>query len=289
LGQNIKPAAVADKAKFIYYYREVDYVQSLWVQRGTNEARREKLGDGAVARAFNRDLSQVVVHFNNRSWIVRNGAPRPSESLTGNFSGLVLPHNTAVFGNIYGISGFANTFHTDGDRVNRIENNFTSTPVTSRQVQNVYLAKDGQTLTFLRGNRIMRTNGKGVDPQATAVELVSDVSSFHATADGKAVFFVNRDGDIRYQKGAGVPSLVENDYGNAGMALFKGDTLFYLRDRELYTSSGGRRGTKVGGLKGDVMGLAAGHFDIAVAAWDGIDEFRYRSTDGKRFDLIYQE
>jgi len=283
--RGITPIAVSNDARFVYFNRD----GALFVQRGANENIRERLGENARLIYANNDLSQVIITYNNRSFIIRNGRAR-GESLTDTVNSFVIPAGTAQFRvsnyTILGVSDFADTFYLNSDaRVAHINGRYEANTITPRDASSVFLARDGKTLTYLRNNRIFRVNGNSRDPQPE--ELVSDVRRFIPALNGKALFFVNSDRDILYQKGNGKPVLVANEYRETGFSLFKDSTLFYISDRELFSSSG-KRGQKVSGISGDVTQISGGIIDVLVQTVDSKDKLFYRSTNGRRFEKIHQ-
>jgi hypothetical protein len=288
LGREFVPIGVANGAKYIYYTRMSDsWETALWVQRGLNESTRTRLTgnlDSWSGVFFNRDMSQVVYSTSSRSAISDRG--REPVSLLGHVYTFILPYNTAGFGQILGVRDFKNTvYQNTSSEIIHINNKFETRRV-ERGAEDVYLANDGKTLTFSRNGRIERIDA--MNPNAVAVQLVErGVRSFVATAKGDAVFYVNNDRDIMYQRGGGMSMSVANDF-NAHLStsnLFSGDTLFFIQDRELYTSSG-RTGTRVSGINGDVIALEAGSFGIYLQIRDGNDWLFYHSTNGRSFSEI---
>jgi WD40 repeat protein len=282
--RDVLPRAVSNGGRFIYFERD----GTLFVQRGNNEDRRERLGDGARLAYANKDLSQVIFNFDGRSFISRSGGSR--EGLSGRVYGFILPDGAAVFSSpsvtILGVSDFSNTFYENSDNnLVRISNRYETSNVV-RNIDGAYLANDGKTLTYLRNGRISRVNGTSREPQPH--EVVSDVTRFIATADGGAVFYLDIDGDIYYQKGRGRPVLVSNDFRGWNFGLFKGNTLFYVADSELFSSTG-RRGQRVSGFTGDVQYVFADKFTVMVQVRDVREILFYRSMNGRRFELIYRE
>jgi hypothetical protein len=288
LGKGFMPVGVADGAKYIYYVRmSTDWEFALWVQRGLKEDTRIRLtGDLDFWRDifFNRDMSQIIYSSSSRSAISDRG--REPINLTGHVSYLITPYNTAMSGHVLGVQNFKNTFYqnTEG-AIFHISNKFETRRVQGSADQ-VYLASDSKTLIFSRNNRIERIDG--TKPNAEAVRLVDgNVRGFVATAKGDAVFFINSERDIMYQRGTGRAMNVAHDYSAhlSQNSLFKGETLFYIQDRELYSSTG-RTGTRIGGLNGDVIGSFANTFGIYITIRDGRDTLHYQSTNGRRFTEI---
>jgi hypothetical protein len=284
LGRDITPLAVANNARYVYFNRNA----TLFVQRSDNSDTRENLGSGSYINAFNKDLSQAVYTREGRSFISRNG--ERGSALSGLVISFLLPRGTINNSMIIGISSFADTFYLDSENnVRRINNKFEVSGNVARGVTDAHLASDGKTVTYQRNDRISRINGSAEN--ADPVDLVrEDAMSFIATEDGKAVYFVTTDRELFYQRGTGRAVavgdyLTGNTFYGGFFSLYKGNTLFYVSDGELFVSNGGR-GTVVRGFEGDVFGVSAGIFNVIVQSSDAMDRFTYRSTDGKRFELM---
>ena len=289
LGRDIIPIAVSNGAKYIYYFRN----NVFYVQQGTNESSKEKLGNTADAnRIFaNRDFSQIVYSSSSKASICNGGSGR--ESLSGNISYFIAPSGTAeqtssLF-TIYGISSFKDTFYVSRDgSINFINADFETVSI-AKNASNINLASDGKTLIFLKGNSIYTEDG--TSNNKIAMEFVNkDVDSFIATADGSSVYYVIYD-ELYYQKGKWKPSTVTNyfSYGwtNPALELFGGKELFYISDDELYHSAGDK-GRLVNGIEGKVRKISASMFGVAVISIEGSDAYYYYSTDGNKFELIHQ-
>ena len=284
------PIAIANGARYVYYVRD----DVLFVQRGTSGDNRERLGESVSSLHFNRDYSQVVYAADGRDYLsVRGGR---GERLSGRVQRFLMPHGAATqalsFGTVYGISAFADSFYINQDSAVVYLDSKLETNSVARNAEGVTLARDGKTILFLRNRSIYTVNGKNSNAEPT--EIVDErVAQFIATADGKAVFFINSNDEIYHQKGKGRPTQVADFFSTRnisglGYGLFKGNSLFYISDEELYQSSG-NRGERVRGIEGRVQSVSAGMFSVTVTAVDGRDTLYYRSTDGSRFELVRQE
>ncbi|MCL2627103.1 MAG: zinc ribbon domain-containing protein [Oscillospiraceae bacterium] len=286
LGRGTSPVAISDNARYIYYIRD----DSLYVQNGLKGDDREKLGDNVNSIIVSKDLSQVIYNSNSRAYISRKGGAR--EALSGSIGSFVLPMGTGstyMTNNvrILGVTNFSNTFYRNTDSaIIRINSKYETDSVV-RSVNNAYLANDGRTLTYMRNDRIYKVNGMA--PQAEPIQIVSgEVTSFIATSNGSAVYFVNDASELLYQKETGKPTTVTSDFSSrSAYSLFKGSTLFYVSDKELFVSTGAR-GRRVSGFDGDVQSVSADLFSVDVISSEYGDTSYYRSTDGNKFDLISQ-
>ena len=237
----------------------------------------------------NVDLSQIVYGTAGRYFISSKGGSR--QPLSGSITRFVMPSVVASQQYkrlvICGISSFADTFYLNQDSsVVHISRKYETNNV-ARGVNNVYLASDGKTLTFLRNRSIYKVNGTNAKANPTEI-VVRDAAILFATADGKGVFFVNEFSELYYQKSKGRPSLVSDHLAaRGGIGLFKGNTLFYVSDSELYVSTGGK-GKAVSGIDGQVQSVSVGPMYVTVAVHDYGDSLVYISTDGKAFEVVNQ-
>jgi hypothetical protein len=290
LGRGLTPIGVADSAKYIYFTRvSAEGQVILMVQRGLNEERRDRLaGDLNMWEQvfFNKDMSQIIFTTRGsegRSHISDRG--RDSVPLRGVVSELIVPYNTAYFNGIVGVRNFKNTFYVNNQSaLIHIDSKYETRNIQSNVYQ-VYLSSDGKTLTYNRGSRIERVNGTKAN--AEPVRLVDErMCCFVITANGNAVFYVDS-GDIMYQKGSGRAVSIAHDFRGciSEYNLYKGDTLFFIQDRELYSSSG-RSATRISGLNGDVTDMIASAFCVYIEIRDGSERLIYQSTNGRNFTEI---
>jgi len=290
LGRDIFPIAVSNDARYIYFGRG----GAFFVQKGTNNDNRERLGDvNDINYLFaNRDLSQVIYNVGPRAFISSKGGERVSLSdavssfLTPDGTGAMYHDSSMV---IYDISDFADTFYLNRDgNIIRIDSRFETSNV-ARTSGYVSLANDGRTLTFLRNRSIYRVNGLRQSEDATEI-VGGDVVSFAATSDGNSVFYVNDINEVFYQSGTRRPVTVSNHitgtgYGSYQFSLFQGKTLFYISDDELFSSTGDK-GQVIRGLDGRVTGVFANAFIVQARVLDRGDQLTYISEDGKTFTQI---
>jgi hypothetical protein len=298
LGRDIMPIAVSDGARYIYYIRD----NVFFVQRGANSDNRERLGDASdIGYIYaNRDLSQIIYNAGSRSYISSRGDGR--ESLSGSIVTILAPEGTGVMFQrdsfriyrspwfyICDISDFGDTFYLDNDyNIIRIDARFETSNIT-RSVDDASLARDGRTITYLRNSSIYQING--LVQGAEAVELVrGDVQRFEATSDGNAVFYVNDINELFYQRGTRSPVVVSSYISGGGrgfyyMTMFNGQTLFYVSDDELFSSTG-ERGQIAHRFDGRVTGLGSNGLVIFAEVTDRGEILTYISEDGKAFTQL---
>ncbi len=301
LGKDIIPIAVSNGAKYVYYSKN----DKLYVQKGDKSDTKESLGDEFEIYAFNKDYSQAIYTSSSgneiRTYLTRNGGEK--ERLSGNINELLLPSFSSAqyidnsFGSYFafyrtiGVASFADTYYTDGSSIYHIDKKFSTTRVTGN-ASDAHLAADGKTILFKRSDSIQKVDGSKEDAEPVKI-VEKEVGTFIATEDSKAVYYLNTDDELYYQKGKGKPVTVSNDmssddYYDYYFSLFKGNQLYYVSDDELYVSNGGK-GTAVKGIDGDILYVYANKYAVIVNTQDGDDSFTYWSEDGKKFELVGSE
>ncbi len=282
VGKDTMPVALSNGGKYIYYLKS----DTLYVQKKDRSDSRVKLGEDVKTAYFNRDLSQIIYTAQTdngiRTYFSKNGGEKIS--LKGQLSELLLPRATSMTRpQIVGIDGFENSFYRSDDNDLYYINKKMEVSTVVSNVNTVFLAEDGKTVTYLKNSAIYQLNGS--KENAEKVKLVEDdVAKLIATTDdGKAVFFINDDKEIRYQKGTGKTQLVTDDFSDYSSELFRGKTFFYVCDDKLYRSDGGK-GSVIKGLTGEIETVYADSFEVSIYVTnDDGDRVSYYSTNGKSF------
>jgi len=290
LGKDIYPLAVSNNAEYIYYVEG----DSFYVQTGIEGVSKENLGEHISRFYGNKDLTEIIYYSEAEAYISINGGIGESFSIYEDIGRFVFPKNCVprIYlrgGYVNGVSSFANTFYMNTNRsiihigsdyeTNVIEENL----VDTINNEDVYLADDGKTLTYLKNGTVYQLDG--FDSEFKPTELVyNGVKSFIPKNDGSAIYFVTENDDIFYQKGTEEPVLISDDYSDDNYyALFKGDTLYYTIGNKLYVSTGSK-GELVKGLNIDdhIVSLHGGMFYVRGL----IDrDIYYRSYDGEDFTV----
>lgn len=291
LGRDVLPAAVSDGARYIYIIRNQE---TMFVQRGFNQDKRERLGDANSVLMLNRDLSQAIVRHESRSVISIKGRER--QNLSGIVEGFLTPRNAAAFSSgsyiIYGIDSFAHSFYVNSNSdLVRVNGKFETSNVI-RNIDDAYLAADGKTVLYLRNDSIFKVNGRKQNAEPNRL-VDGNVMMFIATSKGNAVFYIDDEYDVFFKKGNSRPSNIFGEYTSRDFpwgvyggfyALYKGSTLFLVYEEEIYSSSGSKA-QKIRGIE-DVTAVSAGMFDVLVTTNDHGDIIYYHSTNGRRFGKL---
>jgi hypothetical protein len=283
LGKSIEPFAIADNERYVYYAKNSSY----YVMLG-NDGEKQKLGDDIDVYYFNKDLSQMVYESNGKTYAIIKGDEKIS--LSGAIESFILPDNTMKISHIIGVKSFANTLYISGEDIIRIDDKFEASSVAKKfnSNKNRYLASDGKTLLYTKSDDLYKIDA--LNKNATAIKLVDgNVTNFEAVNKGSAVYFINEENELYYQKGNGKPVHIADDVTSASysweygaIAGFKDKILYYVSDEELYTSTG-QKGNLVSGIDIDVDFVFANMYIIEFASDD--NELNW-SSDGKTYTRI---
>ena len=288
LGKSKVAFAISNGGKYVYVLKETDSGNTAYVQKGTKDDSKVKLTDLGSYAYFNFDMTEIVYNADGKAYISVKGKEPVKISSSG--IDLVLPHNTAVYfdsnSSVYqrriGVKSFTEKFFTAGSKVIYLTKKYEANTVASG-VDYAYLADDGKTVIYLKDDSIRKVNGTKAN--ANHVTLVKeDAYSFLITADGKTIFFMNDDGEIFSQKGTSKAKLITDEKVYT-LDIFKGKTLYYVVDGELYATTSGK-GKKVGKFNDDVDYIIASDYRVDVELSDGSI---YTATNGKSFKLAVKE
>jgi len=284
LGDNLYAVAVSNGGKLIYYGDD----DKLYVQKGNDKTKLASDNDlGALF--FNRDNSSVVYTNNSgKSYISVNGGEK--QSLDSTIYNLLLPAGVyQSYGDNYqvntiNVKSFKNTFHLTSSDVYRITEKYESERV-AKTSSTAELADDGKTIFYLNSGSVYKIDGLATDRQAEKI-IEADVSMFNALGNGSAIYFINYDDELYYQKGKGKPVFIDDDLDSSGFAVYnKEDIVFYISDGELYSTKGGAKASLVNGVDDDdLVAVNAGAFGVIVYGRNY--DVAYRSFDGKTFEAM---
>jgi hypothetical protein len=184
----------------------------------------------------------------------------------------------------------ANTYYLNESReIIRLDRRYNA-DIVAEGVMAATLAKNGETLVYLKNGSIYKNDNKN-EP---VILVNGGAAAFTATAKGDAVYYLDTEGKLFYQKGEGNPVLVTDDWRHDPAnphipGLFRGNRLVYISGYDLHIANAGRH-TRVRGLKGDVTDFGADPHRIwvrtSVRHGAEVDHHFYYSTNGTRFTFI---
>ncbi|MDR0991870.1 MAG: zinc ribbon domain-containing protein [Ruminococcus sp.] len=234
LGQNMEVAALADNAKYIYYYKN----DAFYVQQGFDESTRVKI---AVKDGFGRpnvvgysaDYSQVVcvetkADIGSRTYISENGG-EPIKIANEQLHLVYSEKRTAdlkksVYYTASGYDSFSYTLY----RLNRD----LEPERIAKDIEKYQITEDGKTVFYLKNNDIYKISTSGGEDE----RIAEDAIDFEASENGKAVYFKTEDNELYCIKN-GESTLVTYDLDAFSVS---GGDVYYLDGTEVYKSTGGR-------------------------------------------------
>ena len=282
LGEDLIPVAVSNGAKVIYCIDDEKGSLCTVDTKGNTE----KIAGDVYDDSFfmNEDHTQMIFQADGKWYATVKGGEKIK--LTSDYNFRIMTYQYAASFEDYNIdmityptSDLRNCFVlVDGD-ISWMNNKWELTKA-AKDVEEAYVSADGKTLVFLKDNgKLMKVTSKKLDKP---VELAEDIWSFMPTSDGSAVYYINDDDELFFQKGTGKAKKVSDDVD--GGIVTPGDVFLFSSDEELYS-------TKKGGKKvkqfDDIYDIAM--TGTTIYLWTDYDdgEFTFSAlTKGSKFKEI---
>ena len=282
LGEDLIPVAVSNGAKVIYCIDDEKGSLCTVDTKGNTE----KIAGDVYDDSFfmNEDHTQMIFQADGKWYATVKGGEKIK--LTSDYNFRIMTYQYAASFEDYNIdmityptSDLRNCFVlVDGD-ISWMNNKWELTKA-AKDVEATYVSADGKTLVFLKDNgKLMKVTSKKLDKP---VELAEDIWSFMPTSDGSAVYYINDDDELFFQKGTGKAKKVSDDVD--GGIVTPGDVFLFSSDEELYS-------TKKGGKKvkqfDDIYDIAM--TGTTIYLWTDYDdgEFTFSAlTKGSKFKEI---
>ena len=304
LGKSVKPFAVSNGAKLVYYTkRAYSGEENTYVQKGNDETERVKLyGEDNYNYyvSFNADMTEIMFTKNGGTYISKNGNdPEKISSdayYVDRFAGSGVKSAITSYYScdrqyvfVYDEDSFDGvilrnddskiSIYTKGELKNLINYSY-------NECKDVGITEDTKTLFYIKDEAIYKKNI--MTPDAEPVKVVDDVSSIKAISDdGSAVAYLNTDNEYMFKKGNSKPVRIA-DYGEIEQhfAIYKGK-LYYIMDAELYSTSDGKskKPVKVDG-DSQVSFVSSAFGLLVVSSESDTEEKEFLSTNGSSFELV---
>ena len=297
LGTNKQVFAISNGGRYVYLRRINSSDTVCYVQKGTKEQSRYKLGNDLTVGTdissptrcyFSYDMSKLLYIGNDGGTYLTENGKEPlkisSETLRP-----ILPKNvfSGVGGSVIGVKSFGEKFFYNAESREALylnSKNETATVLTDQAI-NPFLADDGKTLIYFEeSGSIKKKDGTKTNSEpVTLVETDTDCTSgFIASGDGKAICYQDTsDGGWYFKKGTSKPKLLTDE--TITKAGFMGNTVYYTSDGMLYASSSGK--SKRAGKFADDVTLY-GISDSLITVYTSDEGRYYLSTNGRSFKLI---
>lgn len=302
IGTNSISIAISNKGKYIYYLKvDMDNgTSSLYARQGKNETKlvsSETTSDNANY-LLNKDYSQIIFTYNNRSYISKNG--KDKEKLVSNIiSSLVIPNdvnlkynnkgNLNIYCITYGVEDFSSfTALTEENSLIYVNNNDESN-VLDKNITLSAVDKAGTEAYFIDSTNDlykMKLN----DENAEKTRIAEQVTNFKITPDGSRIYYVNTDNELNFIKGSSEPKKIADDVEPYSLSLTSdGGTAFFLVDYisesgELYYSkNGGKKAKIVDDVYRVITTLSGTYYYTNFESSDSTFDV-YRRTGGTKFE-----
>ena len=302
IGSGCSIFAVANGAKFIYFWRESnsgDY--TVYVQKKDNEDSRVKVltsDDTVNACVFNRDYSQAVYQVEDKgTFLVKNGSD--PVKLTSKECSPLIPDGTAFSYSdktdveyfTVGVDDFEdkNLCWTSFDhgyttRIMKLTADGTETIVSGDELYHVVLRNDGRTVLYAKDGRLMSVDTGAKDPEPVELLDITGVANWDTTLDGEVIFYTDDFNDLYAIKGSGKAVKVKELDSDAVHTLqFFKSRVYFIFEKELYSSDGGKA-TKITSAGTGIEYIAV---KGSVLLCQNSDYEIFCSSDGKNFTKIY--
>jgi len=286
LGKGLITFALSNGGKLMYY---IDGSKmNAYVLKGKERTKLDSAEELDEVWLNADNTSLIFSSDSGKSYIFNNGGMKTS--LSGEISGFLLPPGALCVEiedgvTIVGVKDFKNTYYCSYDAIYRITNKYETERIV-RSYTTAELANDEKTLFYLSSGSVYKIDGTKSNAEPTML-VDGDVKRFDAIGNGSAVYYVNFDDELFYQKGKGKPTFIGDVQNSNGFATYDRDgTVFFLNDGELYSAKGGGKASLVTGVDSD--DLESIHIvgnDIVV--YEDDRNTQYRSNDGKSFAEIY--
>ena len=306
IGNFCTPFAVADGAKYVYFYREAtDDSSVMYVQKKDNEDTRQKIlssDEGYNSLALNRDCTQLIYSVENRgTYLVKDGAE--PQKLTSKECFPITPDNCTYAYNdktysaagsngivTAGVKDFASDkllwMTTQGGYVTgifKITEDGTEAVITGSELYRVILANDFHTVYYATDAKLWSIDTDAADPEPVKLLDISEVYNWEISADSGTVYYVDQFYDFYAKKGSAkaVKIIEGNDDAAHSIRCFRGN-LYLIYEGELYTSDGGKA-VKIKEAGNELTDMYV--YDSSLLIQNKSGDY-ITSVDGKKFNKL---
>ena len=281
LGEALLPITVSNGAKVIYCIDEEKRSLCTVDAKGNIEKIASDVDDDCFF--MNEDHTQMIFWANGKWYATVKGGEKIK--LTSDVDFYPLNYQDApVFS-----SGLVHTYPTGDLRGSFVElddsvayiNKDWELEKVAKDVEFAMVSADGKTLTWLRDNGKLykATTAKLHNP----IELAEDVWDFAATPDGSAVYYINEDEELIWQKGTKEGKRIADDVDY--VFTTHDGYCFYESDDELFSVKDGGKKVRIADDLYDIY-ITGSVFYLWTDYEDGEFNF-YACTKGNKFKELY--
>lgn len=287
LGEDLYPLTVSNGGKLIYC---VDVEKDNLVTVDAKGNTEKIAGDPNSSRFFlNEDHTQLIFQADGKWYASVKGGEKIKLTSDSSFFFLnyqygashitVLDYSSYVI--TYPTSDLRNHYVVLDDNVSWMDNKWELTKA-AKDVEEAYVSADGKTLVYLKDNgKLQKVTSKKLDDP---VDLAEDVYSFMPVSDCSAVYYINEDEELIFQKGTKEGKRVGDDV--EGILITHDDYCFFGSDDEVYGTKNGSKKVLISDEMDD-MNITA----TVVVIWTDYDDGDCNisvATKGNKFKPIYE-
>ena len=241
MGEGLVPFAISNKGSYVYYLKVKSGSSSgtLYVSKGS-KGEGEKLASDYYMNSvlFNKDATQMMFNNDGKTYLTVKGGEKNKVFSSAVYS-MFTPDYTvgSSAGGVVPVSDLrGQTYYTSGG-VYFLDSKGESKKITS-DFDGFALSESGSNLIYLKkGDLVKVTNlAKGTEEDLTDE---GDILSFQAAGDLSVVYYLNRDGELYYQKGSGKPVEVGDDV-DSFLMVPNSKTCAGISDGQLFVTTGGK-------------------------------------------------
>ena len=241
MGEGLVPFAISNKGSYVYYLKVKSGSSSgtLYVSKGS-KGEGEKLASDYYMNSvlFNKDATQMMFNNDGKTYLTVKGGEKNKVFSSAVYS-MFAPDYTvgSSAGGVVPVSDLRGQTYYTSNGVYYLDSKGESKKVTS-SFDGMAMAADGASMIYLKnGDLVKVTNlAKGTEEDLTDE---GDILSFQAAGDLSVVYYLNRDGELYYQKGSGKPVEVGDDV-DSFLMVPNSKTCAGISDGQLFVTTGGK-------------------------------------------------
>ena len=287
LGEDLYPLTASNGGKIIYCIDDEKNDLVTVDAKGNTE----KIASDPYWSWFymNEDHTQMIFQADGKWYASVKGGEKIKLTSDSSFRFLTY-HYSASYTNefdtysyiiTYPTADLRNSYVVLDDNVSWMDGKWEMTKA-AKDVDQAFVSTDGKTLVYLKDNGKLQkvTNKKLDDP----VDLAEDVYSFMPVSDCSAVYYINEDEELIFQKGTKEGKRVADDA--EGLMITADDCCFFGSDEEIYSTKNGGKKVLISDEIDDIFISAT-----VVVIWTDYDDGECNisaATKGDKFTPIYE-
>ena len=288
--------ALSNKAKHVYYAETNDsnYRMDVYVKTGKKETKLIPEADDISGMIFNKDHTQVIYSYDNKSYISVNGNEK--KRLMSDEVSVLLPANAqANFSSdieilTVGIKSFANSLLRSYEGVYYLNKNLETNRII-RGFDEIVVSSDLSQIAYTdySGDLYLVTKLNKENPKVLELDKAEDVYGLVFTDNGKRIYYVNDDEELFHINKSNKPKKISDDVYYRYLSTI-GNKLFFLVDYRNtgvlhYTTGSKKVEIKNADEVSDFYLLGKG---IIYNVLDGRDRATYGTNNGSKVNKLFE-